>query len=192
MIEPQAARVRRAPPVLAAVLAACAAVPSVAKEPPAPRVLDAEHVSPSGRLRFRTPAGWKVTTRPAMPETMDAIGDGVRVRFVFQDGEHGLDSLHSTCMLDRLAPEADASLQISYEYDFIGMSFGDRRALDSAFSMRYDDAIDGHRQWRQRNVTVVGSGSSLCAISYVPAALWKKSKETRALVDAIMGSVSLP
>ena len=192
MIEPQAALRRIAPPVLAAALAVCAAVPSAAKEPPPPPVLDTEHASPSGKLRFRTPAGWKVTTRPTLPETMDAMGDGVRVRFVFQDGEHGLDSLHGACMLERLAPAVDTSPQISYEYDFVDGSIGDRRALDSAFNVRYDDAIDGHKQWRQRNVTVVGAGSSLCAMSYVPAPVWKKSKPTRALVDAVLGSVSLP
>jgi hypothetical protein len=41
-------------------------------------------------------------------------------------------------------------------------------------------------------VTVVGAGSSLCAISYVPAPVWKKSKTTRDLVDSILGSVVLP
>jgi hypothetical protein len=192
MIEPQAAPRRIAPPVLAAVFAVCAAVPSQAKEPPPPPVLDTEHASPSGALRFRTPAGWKVTTKPTLPETMDAAGDGVRVRFIYQPGEHGFDSLHGTCMLERLAPAADVSPQISYDYDFVSASLGDRRALDSAFETRYDDPIDGHKQWRQRNVTVVGAGSSLCAISFVPSPVWKKSKTTRALVDAILGSVALP
>jgi hypothetical protein len=191
MIEPQAALSRIALPVLAA-LAVCAAVPAAAKEPPPPPVLDTEHVSPSGSLRFRTPASWKVTTRPTLPETMDAAGDGARVRFVYQPGEHGFDSLHGTCMLERLAAETDISPQISYEYDFVSASMGDRRALDSAFNVRYDDPIDGHKQWRQRNVTVVGAGSSLCAISYVPAPVWKKSKTTRDLVDSILGSVVLP
>ena len=192
MIEPQAALRRIAPPVLAAALAVCAAVPSAAKEPPPPPVLDAEHVSPSGALRFRTPTGWKVTTRSTQPETMDAAGDGVRVRFIYHGGEHGIDSLHGTCMLERLAPEANTSPQISYEYDFVDGAVGDRRALDSAFTVRYDEPIDGHKQWRQRNVTLVGAGISLCAMTYVPSPVWKKSKATRALVDAVLGSVALP
>ena len=55
----------------------------------------------------------------------------------------------------------------------------------------YDSAVHGHKEWRQRNVTVVGGGHSLCAISYAPAPLWKKSKETRALLDAVLASVTL-
>ena len=39
-------------------------------------------------------------------------------------------------------------------------------------------------------MTVVGGGHSLCAVSYAPAPVWKKSKEARALLDAILGSVT--
>lgn len=191
MIEPQAANRRIALAFLAAAAAVCAAVPAGAKSPPPPPVLDAEHVSPSGAFRFRTPAGWKVERRAAQPETVEAYGGGLRVRFLHQAGEHGLDSLHGACMLERLAPPVDQSPQISYEYDFIDGQFGESRALDSAFVVRYDDPIDGHKQWRQRNVTVVGRGVSLCAISYAPAPVWKKSREARALLEAVLGSVSL-
>jgi hypothetical protein len=39
-------------------------------------------------------------------------------------------------------------------------------------------------------VTIVGNGSSLCAITYAPLPLWKKSAPTRALLDAVLGSVT--
>ena len=61
---------------------------------------------------------------------------------------------------------------------------------DIGLTIRYDNPVGGHKEWRQRNVTVVGGGHSLCAISYAPVPLWKKSKETRALLDAILASVT--
>ena len=194
MIEPVVAVRRIAlPAVLAAFAAAGAAVPSsAAKRPPEPPALETEHISPSGAFTFRTPAGWVVESRAEQPETVNAAGSGLRVRFVHRSGEHGYDSLHGTCMLERLAPPSEISPVVKYEYDYIGGEIGDdRRALDSAFVVRYDSPVDGHKEWRQRNVTVVGGGHSLCAISYAPTPLWKKSKETRALLDAILSSVIL-
>ena len=192
MIEPAVASRRIALTVLAAFVAAGVPVPAAAeRRPPAPPDLDAEHPSPSGAFRFRTPAGWTVESREIQPETVDAAGDGVRVRFIHRSGEHGYDSLHGSCMLERLAPAADISPVIRYEYDFVSASYGDRRALDSAFVVRYDAPVFGHKEWRQRNVTIVGAGSSLCAISYAPAPRWKKSAETRALLDAVLGSVTV-
>ena len=190
MTEPAVAIRRIALTVLAALVAACAPVPAgAARKPDQAPVLDTEHASPSGAITFRTPAGWAVDARGGDPETVDATGDGVRVRFVHRPGEHGYDSLHGSCMLERLAPAAEISPVIRYEYDFVGASFGDRRALDSAFVVRYDAPVDGHKEWRQRNVTIVGAGSSLCAISYAPAGRWKKSSATRALLDGVLGSV---
>ena len=114
------------------------------------------------------------------------------MRFVYRGGEHGYDSLHGACMLERLAPPSETSPVIKYEYDYIGGEIGgDRRALDSAFLIRYDSPVHGHQEWRQRNVTVVGGGHSLCAISYAPKPLWKKTKDTRALLDAVLSSVTL-
>jgi hypothetical protein len=192
MIEPSVAFRRIALPVLAALLAARAPVPAeAARKPPPPIVLDAEHASPSGAFRFRTPAAWAVESRGSQPEIVDAAGDGVRVRFLHRNGEHGYDSLHGSCMLERLAPPAEISPVIRYEYDFVGTSFGDRRALDSAFVVRYDAPVDGHKEWRQRNVTIVGAGSSLCAIAYAPAPVWKKEPRARALLDAVLGSVTV-
>jgi hypothetical protein len=191
MTEPLVAVRRIAlPAVLAAFAAAGGAVPSSAAKPtPAPPALEVGHTSPSGAFTFRTPAGWVVESRADEPETVNAAGSDVRVRFVYRPGDHGYDSLHGACMLERLAPPNRTAPQISYEYDYIGGEIGgDRRALDSAFLVRYDNEVHGYREWRQRNVTVVGGGHSLCAISYAPA---KKSKETRALLDAVLSSVNL-
>lgn len=191
MIEPVVA-VRRIA-LLAAFVAAGAAVPSpAAGRVPTPPALETEHTSPSGAFTFRTPAGWVVESRADQPETVNAAGSDVRVRFVHRSGEHGYDSLHGACMLERLAPPIETSPVIKYEYDYIGGDIGgDRRALDSAFVIRYDSPVHGHKEWRQRNITVVGGGHSLCAVSYAPAPLWKKSKEARALLDAVLSSVTL-
>ena len=180
------------PAVLAAFAAAGLPLPSAAadRSPDLP-MLETEHTSPSGAFTFRTPAGWVVETS-AGPETVNASGAGLRVRFVHRPGEHGYDSLHGACMLERLAPPIETSPVIKYEYDYVGGDIGnDRRALDSAFTIRYDGAVHGHKEWRQRNVTVVGGGHSLCAVSYAPARLWKKSKEARAVLDAVLASVTL-
>ena len=192
MIEPVAAVRRIALPVaLAAFAAAVAAVPSsAARRVPEPPALESVHLSPSGAFTFRTPPDWTVESRTEQPETVNAAGSGVRVRFVHRFGEHGYDSLHGACMLERLAPPIETSPVIKYEYDYVDGADGDRRALDSAFVIRYDNPVLGHKEWRQRNVTVVGGGHSLCAISYAPAPLWKKSKDTRALLDAVLASVT--
>lgn len=177
------------PAVLAALAAAGAAVPSSAgKRLADPPLLETEHASPSGAFTFRTPGTWVVASRAEQPETVNGAGSGVRVRFVYRPGEHGYDSLHGACMLERLAPPSETSPVVKYEYDYVDGAIGLHRALDSAFVVRYDSAVDGHKEWRQRNVTVVGGGHSLCAVSYAPAALWKR-KDTRALLDAVLSSV---
>ena len=158
------------------------------RTPPPP--LPTLHRHPSGGFAFRTPEAWKVDSPPENPETLNAGGDGVAVRFVYREGESGYDSLHGACMLERLAGAMDMDPVVQYEYDFVGGMIGDRRALDSAFVVTYDKPILGQRQWRQRNVTIVGNGSSLCAITYAPLPLWKKSAPTRALLDAVLGSVT--
>lgn len=80
---------------------------------------------------------------------------------------------------------------MAYEYDFIGGIVNGHRALDSAFAVRYDQEIRGHRQWRQRNVSLVGSGRSLCVVAYAPSESWKKSPASRALLDAVLSSVTI-
>jgi hypothetical protein len=158
------------------------------KAPPPP--LPAEHRGPSGAFRFHTPESWKVEASAENPDTLNAAGDGVLVRFVYRDGESGYDSLHGACMLERLAPAMDMAPTVEYEYDYVGGVVADRRALDSAFVVNYDQPILGERLWRQRNVTIVGNGTSLCAITYAPLPLWKKSAATRALLDAVLASVT--
>jgi hypothetical protein len=158
------------------------------RTPPPP--LPALHRHPSGGFAFRTPDGWKVDSPAENPDTLNAVGDGVAVRFVYRDGESGYDSLHGVCMLERLAGAMEMDPVVRYEYDFVGGVIGERRALDPAFVVTYDKPVLGERQWRQRNVTIVGNGSSLCAITYAPLPLWKKSAPTRALLDAVLGSVT--
>jgi hypothetical protein len=55
--------------------------------------------------------------------------------------------------------------------------------------VHYDEPIEGHRDWRQRNLTVVGLGQSICLIGMTPRSRWKKEKETRALLEAVMAGV---
>jgi hypothetical protein len=154
--------------------------------------LDVEHVHPSKAFRFRTPASWKVEPVPGRPDLLEARGDGVRVRFLFQRGENGLDAMHAACLDERLAGPMETDPGVKYEYDFVEGQLAGRGVLDSAFTVRYDKPIDGEREWRQRNVTLVGAGQSLCVMAYAPQKLWKKSAETRRLLDAVLASLSFP
>jgi hypothetical protein len=94
-------------------------------------------------------------------------------------------------MLERLAPPMEQEPRVKYEYEFLGGPIGNARALDSAFAVQYDKGIQGHRSWRQRALTVVGEGHSLCLASYVPSDVWKRSPEARAVADAVLSSVIL-
>jgi hypothetical protein len=174
--------------ILGCILLAPAAVSAGDKGVSAP-VLPAEHRSVAGRYSFRTPSAWVVQETAGVPHVSEARGDGLVVRILRREGEMGLDSLHAECMLVRLAAPMDTDPRVEYEYDFVGGELGERRALDSAFVVHYDEPIDGQRDWRQRNVTVVGQGESLCLIGYAPLPVWKKSKPARALLDAVMASV---
>jgi hypothetical protein len=159
------------------------------KKPEAPPPLPQEHLHPSGAFTFKTPEDWKVAASPTNPDAIELGGGGVLIRFIFRPEEQGFDSLHVLCMLERLAGEMEQAPQVKYEYDFVGGAFGERRGLDSAFVVTYLKPIGGYTEWRQRNVTLVGAGQSLCAISYAPLAVWKKSPAVRALLDAVLGSV---
>jgi hypothetical protein len=150
--------------------------------------LTVEHRHASGAFTFRTPEGWKVQT--GANGEIEAWGADVGVRFLSRDGEFGSDGLHATCILEGLAPAAATDPRIKYEYEYMGGVMGDRRVLDSAQYVRYDDPVHGHRDWRQRTVTVVGGGFSLCVMGYAPAPVWKKSAESRALLEAVMGSLT--
>jgi hypothetical protein len=174
-----------------ALLFAVVASPAVAgdKRPPVPVELPAVHTNASATLRLHTPRDWIVTSAPGQPELTEAKGGGLIVRILRRDGEVGLDSLHVECMLARLAPEMHVQPGVEYEYDFIGGAAGERRALDSAFLVHYDEPIEGSAKWRQRNLTIVGGGESLCVIGYAPMPAWKKSKELKRLLEAVLASV---
>ena len=62
----------------------------------------------------------------------------------------------------------DTHPQVDYEYDFIGGEVSGQRALDSAFVVHYDGPVEGHRDWRQRNLTLVGDEESVCVVTYAP------------------------
>jgi hypothetical protein len=172
---------------IAGILGSAALAPAGARQ--APPALAAAHANGSDTVRFRTPPDWQVATRPGQPELTEARGEGLIVRILYRDGELGLDSLHVECMLVRLAGEMEARPQVDYEYDFVGGALGDRRVLDSAFVVHYDAAIGGSHDWRQRNLTVVGGGESVCVIGYSPLPAWKRSRPIRDLLNAVLGSV---
>ena len=168
----------------------CAAPAWAAKKPVGPPPLETTLTHPSGRFSLRAPRGWELKAVPGNSEAVET-GDGtVAVRIVFRPSEWGLDSMHATCMLERLAGPMETSPQVKYEYDFVGGSVANRRLLDSAFAVHYDAPVRGARDWRQRNITVVGEGQTLCIVTYVPSELWKKSAPTRALVDAVVASLT--
>jgi hypothetical protein len=157
----------------------------------APPALGPERVHSSGAFTYRLPEAWQLRA-DARPGVVEAWGDpALGVRFVYQPGESGLDALHAACRDERLAAPIDMDPRLRYEYDHVGGVVLNHRALDSAFTVRYDAKIEGHRDWRQRTVTIVGGGHSLCVITYAPSAAWKKSGQARATLDAILGSVVL-
>jgi hypothetical protein len=165
---------------------------AAAGEKAAPPELSREHLHPSGSFSFRTPEDWSVQPSPTNPNALEAGGGTLLVRFLYRADEPGFDSLHVTCMVERLAGAMAMHPQVKYEYDFLSGPVGNNhRALDSAFVVTYDEPILGHKQWRQRNVTLVGGGESLCIIAYSPLTMWKKSPATRALLDAVVASLTL-
>jgi hypothetical protein len=175
--------------VLAALLAPSLLGAAGKKEKAPPPPLSAEHRNPSNTLTFKTPEGWTIEAREGQPEVTEARGDGLIVRILRRDGEIGLDSLHVECMMVRLAGPMDTSPQIEYEHDFIGGEIAERRTLESLFTVHYDAPFQGHDAWKQRNVTVVGKGESVCVIGYAPAKNWKQSKAVRNLLNAVLGSL---
>ncbi len=155
-----------------------------------PPVLSHEHLHPSGAFSFRTPDSWMLLSYGPEPQALEAKGDGLVVRFLFRRQEVGFDSLHVSCMLDRLAGQMESQPRVEYEYDFLTGTVGELQVLDSAFKVRYDYPVMGHRDWRQRNLTVVGKGQSLCVITYCPTSVWRRSPEKRVLLDGIVKSVA--
>jgi hypothetical protein len=149
-----------------------------------------EHAHPSGAFTFKTPAGWKTAPVAGNPDLYQATDGTVLLRFLFHEQETGYDGLHAVCMLERLAPAMETAPSVQYEYDYVSWIAADRRVLDSAFVVKYDQPVQGSRDWRQRNLTVVGGGESLCIITYVPAAVWRKSAALRATLEEVVRSIT--
>jgi len=164
----------------------------VAGQKTAVPVLTEEHWNASKTVGFKTPAGWSVTHTPGDMELTEARGHGMMLRIWRRQGEFGLDSLHVECMMRRLAGPMEARPGVDYEYDFVGGMVGGRRALDSAFVVEYDEPIDGDKKWRQRNLTVMGDGESVCIVTYVPNGIWKKHTWARKLLTSLAESVKWP
>lgn len=179
---------RRTAPSLALALVLSPVLCTAGKAVPPPELTD-EHRHQGGHVTFRTPAGWEVVE--GGDGRLDAWGPEVGMRIVERQGEQGLDSFHVDCMMERLAGPMDADPQVKYEYDFVGGMIGQQRALDSAFAVTYDKEIRGHRIWRQRNITLIGFGRSLCVVGYAPAKGWKKNGPHAALLQAVMSSVNV-
>ena len=155
--------------------------------------LNAKHTNAAETFTIQTPSDWVFETRAGLPEFSEArSGSGVLiVRVLRRTGELGLDGYHVQCMLERLTGPMDSHPNVDYEYDFHQGWVGERQALDSVFVVHYDEPIEGHKDWRQRNVTLVGKGESLCVVSMAPRRVWKKSKEDRALLEAVTDSLRL-
>ena len=151
--------------------------------------LTREHHHASGAFAFRTPEDWKEHVLEPTQD-LETAGNGLVVRFLYRPQEVGYDGLHAECMEQKFAGPMDVSPQVEFEYDFLSGDVGRHRILDSAFLTRYDAPILGYREWRQRNVTMVGAGESLCIIGYAPLPLWKKNKPMQALLDAVFRSVT--
>ena len=168
------------------------ATPALARKPPKlpdPPPLSQVY-SHRGLFSFRVPETWKVGTKVnGDPDVVQAVGDGLAVRFVYRRGEAGYDALHGICLAERLVGREHDASPAQYEYDYVEGSYGDRRALDSVFVVEYDREVLGHRKWRQRNLTVVGGGHSICLIAFAPTAVWKKSIEARAVLEAVLQNV---
>lgn len=177
--------------LLVCLLAGTAAPVHARKKPklPDPPSLDQEFKH-RGRFSFRVPADWVIGQRiNGDPDTVQAAAEPLVVRFVYRDREAGFDALHGLCLAERLVGREHDASPAQYEYDYVEGSYGDRRSLESAFLIEYDREVMGHRKWRQRNLTVVGGGHSLCLIAFVPVSVWKKSGEARSTLDAVLQSV---
>jgi hypothetical protein len=142
---------------------------------------------PQGAFSYRLPQGWTVRTASNDPDALDASGDGVTVRLFYRPGEVGYDALHGICLMQRFPGHGEGEPQ--YEYDYVEGVEGPRRILDSAFVIAYEAPVQGYKKWRQRNLTVVGAGHSLCLITFAPVPVWKKSDKARAATEALIRSV---
>ncbi|MBN2369464.1 MAG: hypothetical protein JXO72_03165 [Vicinamibacteria bacterium] len=144
---------------------------------------------PSGAFHLKTPMDWQAENLDARPDVWQLSGGGCILRFFYRASESGFDSLHVACMQEFLTDPMDVNPRMKYEHDFVSGDRWDRRFLDSAFVVTYDKPVHGYREWRQWNLTVVGYGESLCSIVYCPSPAWKKSKQLRSVIDAVIDSI---
>jgi hypothetical protein len=158
---------------------------------PEPPPLVHEHQHAGGAVSFRVPEGWAVGKVGRDADAIQTVGNSLVVRIVYRRGGAGFDSFHASCMAERLAGSLVEAPAAGYEYDYVEGAYGQRRALDSAFLVVYDSEVMGHRKWRQRNLTVVGEGHSLCLVAFAPASVWKKSLEARSVLEAVLQNVKL-
>lgn len=155
-----------------------------------PVELGEEQPHPSGAYSYRIPVGWTAAKAADDPDAIDAVSpEGISVRMVYRRGEVGYDALHGLCMAQRPYEPRDAIPRVEYEYDYVEGHEGVRRTLDSAFVAEYETPIQGHRKWRQRNLTMVGGGHSLCVITFAPVPVWKKSGAGRDGEKALLASL---
>ena len=120
---------------------------------------------------------------------IEAGAGDLSVRFIWQKSEFGTDVAHTDCMTEQPVAGLPGVPRVSFEYDFMGGVVGDRRLLDSASHLDYEAPVKGHRSWRQRAVTIVGGGETLCAVSFAPRSA---KKEARRLLDAILADLYGP
>jgi hypothetical protein len=163
-----------------------------ARDKPLPS-LTRQHRIASSTATFRTPEEWVISVAAGSdPEVVNAEGGNLAVRFLRWDSELGLDALHVMCMVERLDEPMAIEPRTRYEYEFVGGEQAQRRVLDTAFAVQYTAPVKGFAEWRQRVVTLVGKGEGLCVVAFCPLPLWKKSREARDLLKAVVASVSLP
>jgi hypothetical protein len=163
-------------------------VPPVCAGQPARPTVEQRH--PSGAFSFRTPAGWRLEALPGRKDAIQASGDEGVVRFLYLAGSNGYDSQHYSCMNERLVDKAATSPALGYEYDSREGPVAGRMALDSAFLVAYPTEVRGQTVWRQRHLTLLGSGDCVCVIVFCPAATWKSSKSVRRTLDGVIASIA--
>ena len=150
------------------------------------------HQLPSGGFAFRTPEAWKVVSTPESPDTLNAArrrrGRALRST---TEGETGYDSFHGACMLERLAGAMEMDPSRPVRIRLRGRS--DRRPPGPRLRLRghLRQADPGRAPMAPAQRDASWATERRCAsITYAPATLWKKSAPTRALLDAVLASVT--
>lgn len=160
-----------------------------ADESPPPLVQ--QHRLFDGAVMLQTPAGWQAAALTRRSDAVDVSGDGLVFRLSYQPTELPADAFHAQCMLERQAPALELDAEVNYEYEYVGGRLLGRAALDSAYRVRYDEEIQGAREWRQRSLSLVGGGASLCVVQMAPAREWKRSRALRDLAASVLAGFVL-